>query len=173
MPQSEPHLPDIESVSDARSALEDLLTAGLFCEWCLTRMRRAYPDYDEAEAVALSVGETKQTFQAKGHRIAADGTVDAAVVTVLPVPDATVTYAPDSTGKTVYCPGCDRADGRARGETWTQKQRHLRFENLVDGLAINLDRDTGHDAISRANQNCDLDDLDVVARGLFDALAPR
>jgi len=163
-------LTDIESTADARAFVVSAEQGPEFCSWCLTRKRIAYPEYDEAVAEQLSVGDTKQLFEALGHRLAPDGSVEAAQWIVNPVPDADVEHTP-SGGKTVFCPGCDRANGRATGTTRSHSERHSHIDNFLDGLGSALDRDAAHEAISKANQNCALDDQDVFARALVAALS--
>ncbi|MFC7175380.1 hypothetical protein ACFQL0_21970 [Haloplanus litoreus] len=57
--------------------IEAILTDPTRCTWCGTQVRQYDRDHDEAEAVHLSVGDTKGAFYAAGHRLAEDGTVDA------------------------------------------------------------------------------------------------
>lgn len=161
----------VDDVEDAREFLSTVIEGPRFCGWCLTPVRKAYPEYDQAEAEQLSIGDTKQTFEAKGHRIAEDGTVDATTATLIPTSESYVEYV--FSGKTVFCSECARADGAAPWENRSKRQRHIHFENLATGLDTDLDRDAAHDAISEANKDCDLDDLDALARGLLAALPPQ
>jgi hypothetical protein len=162
-------LDDIESVAAAREFIVRLEEGPEFCSWCLTRKRDGYPEYDEAVAKQLSAGATKQTFEALGNRIAPDGSVEAAQWTFTPVSNAEVEYSADG-GKVVYCPGCDRANGRDGGTTRGPGPRHPHFDNLLDGFDRHFDREAGHAAIREANKNCDPDDQDIFARALFAAI---
>lgn len=62
---------------EARDLVQVVFDDPRFCEWCFAHLREVYPEYNESEARVLSVGDTKLTFEAKGHRLREDGTVDA------------------------------------------------------------------------------------------------
>lgn len=157
------HLVDYHDLAEQ---IEDLLTDATRCTYCGTVVREAHPEYDDLEARRLSVGDTTLAFEAAGHEIADDGTVDANH-RLRPTHVADVDDTPD--GRVLFCGECgrrpdDSTDGCRPTETLQGIARRLLAE--FDGDA---DPDVVADEVDRAN-GAGVDDGHVLATALLRAL---
>jgi len=145
------------------SEIETLLSDPTRCTYCGTQVREYYPEYDDIEAVHLSVGDTKGAFYAAGHRLDEDGTVDAHH-RLRPTPQATRERLRD--GDPLFCGYCGRipsdpvAGGRP-SETLVDVAAHLLADTDHD-----VDREALADAVAVAN-DADTDDYHVLATALL------
>lgn len=148
--------------SDAIDVVDALLADPRWCSWCFTQLRECDPEYDHAEAKTLSVGDTKHTFDAKGHRIREDGTVN-------PSRSYRTTEAADIVEGQLYCGECGRPDGDDAGGQRNKDQLHGVFDALVDALDIEAEREAveaGHDAINRSYDEDNQTERISLAKGL-------
>ncbi|SFH04934.1 hypothetical protein SAMN04488063_0003 [Halopelagius inordinatus] len=150
------------------------------CDECFAPVLKRARDYDEAEAVVLSYGDTKGTFYAKGHRFREDGTIDAATPTANPSPEAiTVDNAPPrkdgraTSGRDTFCQcGVGVRSQWPSDRTLSNCERYETFEDLCTQLqrhGIGLTPYRGKWAIYARNRQDHMAgrDLDVLAEALF------
>ncbi|MFC7175414.1 hypothetical protein ACFQL0_22140 [Haloplanus litoreus] len=144
--------------------IEAILTDPTRCTWCGTQVRQYDRDHDEAEAVHLSVGDTKGAFYAAGHRLAEDGTVDAHYrlrLTRHATRDAFATATTFSAGPAV---ACRVTPSRGRPTEWLVEA----VTNLLEDVEHDLDPDTLAAAVDAAN-DADTDDYHALATALLAA----
>ncbi|MFC6823814.1 hypothetical protein [Halopelagius fulvigenes] len=162
-------------LSDAR----EFITREL-CDECFAPVLRRAREYDEAEAVVLSYGDTKGTFYAKGHRFREDGTIDAATPTANPSPEATTVDNALSrqegravSGRSTFCQcGVDVRSRWPSDRDLSNCERYETFEELCAQLrhhGIDLAPRRGKWVIYARNRQDYMAgrDLDVLAEALF------
>ena len=151
-----------EALDAVGTALDDIR----WCTTCLAQLRETDPEYDEAEAIVLSVGDTKHTFEARGHALEADGTVDANASYRL-TDEATVEDG------ALYCVHCGRPSGEHEGGTRSKGVVHDAFDNLLaslDSTPTPSASSAGHRVINVSMQNSSYTDRQALARALAHTL---
>ncbi|WP_049934741.1 hypothetical protein [Haloplanus natans] len=152
--------PEVDALADE---IETILTDPTRCTYCATQVREYYPEFDEAEAVHLSVGDTKGAFHAAGHRLAEDGTVDAHH-RLRSTTEATRGRLRD--GSQLFCGTCGRVPNDAvegsRPTEWLVEVA----QHLLEDADHDVDREVLAGAVDDAN-DADTDDYHVLARALL------
>jgi uncharacterized protein YciI len=156
---------DPARVAALADEIETLLSDPTRCTWCGTQVRQYDREHDEAEAVHLSVGDTKGAFYAAGHRLAEDGTVDARH-RLRPTHAAALDRVDGD--PTLFCGMC----GRRPGDSTDGSRPTPVLEALARRLAADVEHDLAPDALAAAvdaANDADTDDYHVLARALLAA----
>jgi hypothetical protein len=148
---------------DLGEKIADRLADALYCSTCATQVRDTYPEYDEAEAIRLSVGPTTQAFAASGYEIAEDGTVDVDPRLRL-TSNATHEDTPD--GSAVFCCECGREPDDSVAGSRPQERLVDVAQRLADSLDLDVDDAALAEAVALAN-DADTHDPDVIAEALL------
>lgn len=157
------HLSDYHDLAEQ---IGDLLTDATRCTYCGTVVREAHPEYDDLEARRLSVGDTALAFEAAGHEIATDGTVEANH-RLRPTHAADVDETAD--GRVLFCGECgrrpdDSTDGCRPTETLQGIARRL-----LEEFDSDADPDAVAEEVTRVN-GAGTDDGHVLATALLRVL---
>lgn len=155
-----------ESWAHAAAAVDEVFADARWCGWCFTQLRVTDPEYDEAEAKRLSVGDTKLTFESKGHQFNEDGTVD-------PTKSYRLTEGATVEDGTLYCGDCGRPDGDADGGRRPKATVHDALDNLLDSVDVPFRTaavEAAHDIVNVSLHNGKDTDRLALVRSLAHAL---
>jgi hypothetical protein len=156
---------DPARVAALADEIEALLADPTRCTYCGTQVRRHDREHDEAEAIHLSVGDTKGAFYAAGHRLAEDGTVDARH-RLRPTRDADLDRVDGE--RALFCGTC----GRTPGDSVDGSRPTPVLETLARRLLEDIEHDPAPDALAGAvdaANDADTDDYHVLARAILAA----
>jgi hypothetical protein len=156
----------VDVPAELAESVAELLADPLYCTTCATQVREIHEARDEAEAIRLSVGDTTEAFQAAGHRLAADGTVDANH-RHRPTHAATIDETPD--GRVLFCSECGRRPDDAVDGSRPQDRLVDVAHRLSGALGLELDSADLTAAVDAVN-DADTDDPTVIATALLRAL---
>lgn len=149
------------------------------CAWCFARERILHPEYDEMEAHHLRWGPRKQTLEAKGHRIRADGGVDVDFSTADPDPSTMRDTPPATTIDGEYkrpkpqsickCGVVDHGNhNRSLSHLHTCLDNIIEWIERKDITALNaypdsFDEEAAHDMLTRLRQYDTMSAKDEIA----------